>query len=184
MTKLARLGCFVTILIFSAACSRQSEARKGKETQKDEPATTASVPAGSSSPATPAPPQENPPTSLESLREAAESGDAMAQRNLAIRFLMGQGVPADQQEAVRWVKKSAYNGDPTAMLWAGRACLNEADGRIDAAAWFLAAGKSNNAAIRQDASGELEALELTPAEHTQAVSRATELEKTISRNPQ
>jgi hypothetical protein len=70
------------------------------------------------------------------------------------------------------------------MLWTGRAALNEPAGRIEAAAWFLIAGKSNNAAIRQDVAGEIEALGLTPAEHTQAVSRATELEKTISRNPQ
>ena len=167
------VACSVVLLILCAGCSRKSQARDASEV-KQEPHVAAALSNSS----------DKPPTSLESLREAAEKGGALAQRELATRLLTGKGVPADPQEAVIWARKAAHHGDPTAMLWTGRAALNEPAGRIEAAAWFLIAGKSNNAAIRQDASGELEALGLTPAEHTQAVSRATELEKTISRNPQ
>ena len=167
------VACSVVLLILCAGCSRKSPARDASEVKQD-PHVTAALSNSS----------DKPPTSLASLREAAEKGGALAQRELATRFLFGKGVPTDPREAVIWAKKAAYNGDPTAMLWTGRAALNEPAGRIEAAAWFLTAGKSNNAAIRQDVAGEIEALGLTPVEHTQAVSRATELEKTISRNPQ
>lgn len=171
---MSRLGlCSVLLLILCAACSRKSPARDASKVKQD-PHVAAAISNSS----------DKPPTSLESLRETAEKGGAVAQRELATRLLFGKGVPADPQEAVVWAKKAAHHGDSTAMLWTGRAALNEPANRIEAAAWFLTAGKSNNAAIQQDAAGEIETLGLSKEELAQAKMRAAELEKTISRNPQ
>lgn len=45
------------------------------------------------------------------LLKKAESGDALAQYNLAGCYLYGQGVAIDKAEAIRWLRKSADSGD-------------------------------------------------------------------------
>jgi len=49
------------------------------------------------------------------LRSAAELGHAHAQFDLARRYERGQGMPADLDEALRWYRKSAGQGDPLAI---------------------------------------------------------------------
>jgi TPR repeat protein len=120
--------------------------------------------------------------SIEGLRQLAEGGKAASQRELAGRLLLGQGVNADPAAAVIWARKAALNGDETASLWMGRAALNEPDGRIEAAAWFLIGKTGGNAAIRQDAAGEIEALGLTGEELALAETRMAELKQTILTN--
>jgi TPR repeat protein len=121
-----------------------------------------------------------PRVSLADLRKAAEGGSPSAQRDLAGRLLFGEGgTPADPAEAVIWARKAALNGDETASLWTGRAALQEPGGRIEAAAWFLIAKRGGNAAIQQDAEGEIEALGLSHDELALASTRAGELKKTI-----
>jgi TPR repeat protein len=122
-------------------------------------------------------------TSIEALRAAAESGGAEAQRELAGRLLFGKdGIPADPEEAVTWARKAANNGDETAMLWTGRAALDEPAGRIEAGAWFLIAKDGTNAAVRQDAAGELDALGLSNDELARATARAAEMKQQIRIN--
>ena len=41
------------------------------------------------------------------LTQEANAGDPLAQHELGLRFLMGEGVPADTSQAVFWIKKAA-----------------------------------------------------------------------------
>jgi TPR repeat protein len=120
--------------------------------------------------------------SIEDLRQLAEEGKAASQRELAGRLLFGEGVPADPEAAVTWARKAALNGDETASLWTGRAALEKPGGRIEASAWFLIGKAGGNAAVRQDAAGEIEALQLSEEELALASTRAEELKKTILTN--
>ena len=45
----------------------------------------------------------------------AERGDPVAQRNLAIRYMNGEGVPANEAIALKWCKRAAENGDAAAQ---------------------------------------------------------------------
>ena len=157
------------IAMFCAGCSRNSDAPGNDESKPDAalPILEKAIPKDSS-------------TSIEALRAAAESGGAEAQRELAVRLLFGKdGIPADPAEAVIWARKAANNGDETAMLWTGRATLNEPAGRIEAGAWFLIAKDGTNAAIRQDAAGELDALGLSNDELARVAARAAEMKQQI-----
>ena len=46
-------------------------------------------------------------TELASVRRCAEQGDAQAQFNLGLMYDMGDGVPQDDAEAVRWYRRAA-----------------------------------------------------------------------------
>lgn len=46
---------------------------------------------------------------------AAESGHAQAQFNLGICYYNGEGVLENESEAVKWLKKSAEQGDEQAI---------------------------------------------------------------------
>ena len=48
--------------------------------------------------------------SFESVRLRAEQGDAETQYNLGLAYARGQGVPQDDQEAVRWYRLAADQG--------------------------------------------------------------------------
>ena len=47
---------------------------------------------------------------IDQLRQAAEQGDAEAQNKLGFMYAEGEGVPEDNQEAVRWYRKAAEQG--------------------------------------------------------------------------
>lgn len=153
-------------LIFCAGCSRRSGA-SGSDAENTGPVQVGQKEPGDTK------------ASIEVLRRAAEDGRPAAQSELAGRLLLGQGVNADPAAAVVWARKAALNGDETASLWTGRAALEKPDGRIEAAAWFLIGKTGGNAAIRQDAAGEIEALQLSDEELAKASSRAAKLKKTI-----
>ena len=52
---------------------------------------------------------------LDQLRQMAENGDPTAQNTLGLRYATGEGVKADEQEAVRWYIKAAEQGNLTAQ---------------------------------------------------------------------
>ncbi len=58
-------------------------------------------------------------TALMEFRVLAEQGDANAQFNLGVMYDMGQGVPQDDTEAVRWYRLAAEQGFDTAQLKLG-----------------------------------------------------------------
>ena len=47
---------------------------------------------------------------LDTVRQAAEQGDATAQFNLGLMYANGEGVPEDDAEAVRWYRMAAEQG--------------------------------------------------------------------------
>jgi TPR repeat protein len=50
------------------------------------------------------------PEQFDGLRGLAEAGDPTAQTNLGVRYELGQGVPQDFAEAVRWYRRAAEQG--------------------------------------------------------------------------
>ena len=54
-------------------------------------------------------------TALKEWRPLAERGNEAAQANLGFMYAKGQGVPQDDQEAVRWSRLAAEQGDAVAQ---------------------------------------------------------------------
>ena len=63
-------------------------------------------------------------TTLESLRQRAERGNASAQVNLGIAYANGEGVPQDHVQAVAWWRKAADQGLAAAQHNLGRMYAN------------------------------------------------------------
>lgn len=57
--------------------------------------------------------------SLEILKGRAEQGDVLAQRELAVVYAQGQGVPKDDNQALYWCKKAAEQGDAKSQVMMG-----------------------------------------------------------------
>ncbi|MCL2148656.1 MAG: sel1 repeat family protein, partial [Methanomassiliicoccaceae archaeon] len=57
---------------------------------------------------------------IEGIRRRAEGGDAVAQYEIGMMCLEGEGVPQDDAEAVRWIRLSAEAGHPPAQTRLGR----------------------------------------------------------------
>ena len=53
--------------------------------------------------------------SIEEIRVRAEQGKAFAQLMLGIRYVLGDGVPQDGAEAVRWYRLAAEQGNDLAQ---------------------------------------------------------------------
>ena len=81
---------------------------------------------------------------LDTVRQAAEQGDATAQFNLGFMYANGEGVPKDDAEAVRWFRLAAEQGDAAAQLNLGNMY---ADGQgvfkddAEAVRWFRLAAE-------------------------------------------
>ena len=54
------------------------------------------------------------PTAVKYYSQAAEKGIDAGQLNLGIAYLTGAGVPKDEDEAVKWLRKAAAQGDEDA----------------------------------------------------------------------
>ena len=61
---------------------------------------------------------------LDTVRQAAEQGDATAQFNLGNMYANGEGVPKDDAEAVKWFRLAADQGYAAAQLNLGAAYTN------------------------------------------------------------
>jgi TPR repeat protein len=57
---------------------------------------------------------------LEKLREAAQKNDAMAQLQLALKYLEGADLQRDFAEAARWLRRSAEQGNSQAQIELGK----------------------------------------------------------------
>ncbi len=58
-------------------------------------------------------------TALKEWRPLAEQGDAGAQNILGLMYATGEGVPQDNNEAVRWYRLAAEQGDDRAQYILG-----------------------------------------------------------------
>jgi uncharacterized protein len=56
---------------------------------------------------------------INTLRNQAEAGDAVAQYNLGVMYAKGTDVPQDDAEAIKWVRKAAEQGNVEAELILG-----------------------------------------------------------------
>jgi len=56
------------------------------------------------------------PQPLLEFRLLAEQGNALAQNYLGVMYALGQDVPQDYQEALRWFRKSAEHGEALAQF--------------------------------------------------------------------
>lgn len=75
-------------------------------------------------------------TDLETLIKAAESGDATAQRLLGFRYRWGQGLPQDNQLAVKWYQAAADQDDVDALWRLARCYANGYGTEVDEKAAF------------------------------------------------
>lgn len=90
---------------------------------------------------------ENGKQTLDSLRQAAEDGDAFAQYCLGKRFLQGDGIPKDAASAVCWLTASAEQGNQYAQYALGKIYLLGKDMPKDrpvAIKWFQMAADQEN----------------------------------------
>ncbi|MCY4673957.1 MAG: tetratricopeptide repeat protein [Bacteroidetes bacterium] len=65
--------------------------------------------------------------SIEEVQARAEQGDAEAQYELGKAYSVGEGVPQNSTEAVRWYRKAAEQGHPLAQYELGKAYHNGED---------------------------------------------------------
>jgi hypothetical protein len=86
--------------------------------------------------------------SVAEVRTKAEQGDAKAQFNLGWRYYVGQDVPHDVAEAVKWTRRAAEQGNIDAqallglMYFAGQGIPNDA---AEAVKWTRRAAEQGNA---------------------------------------
>ena len=86
-----------------------------------------------------------------SLRTDAEQGDADAQFNLGVRYAIGQGVPQDDAEAVRWYRLAAEQGHTTAQFNLGFRYANGLgvpQDEAEAVRWYRLAADQGNASAQ------------------------------------
>jgi TPR repeat protein len=57
--------------------------------------------------------------SLDALQEQATGGDAAAEREVGLKYLTGESVEVNEEEAARWLLRASYRGEATAEYWLG-----------------------------------------------------------------
>ena len=57
---------------------------------------------------------------MASVKAKANSGDPRAQSELGAAYLRGEGMPANNAEAIKWFRKAAEQGDAVAQDWLGQ----------------------------------------------------------------
>ena len=85
---------------------------------------------------------------LDTVRQAAEQGDAIAQFNLGNMYASGRGVLEDDAEAVRWYRLAAEQGHADAQFYLGVMYANGKGVLKDAAEavrWFHLAAEQGDA---------------------------------------
>ncbi len=91
-------------------------------------------------------------TTPASLQEKADAGDAKAERDLALKYLTGDGVAVNQAEAARWLLTASYRGEAVAEYWLGALYAQGQGVPADPAQayhWYSAAAKHGNRAAMQ-----------------------------------
>jgi TPR repeat protein len=91
--------------------------------------------------------RQAPKQTLARLTAMADAGDAGAQAKLALIYLKGDGVAADQGAALRWSRAAALSGQPVAQYLLGALFREGGPVPADAAAafqWFAASAARGN----------------------------------------
>src|SRR5690349_9163515 len=67
---------------------------------------------------------ENLPSLLDVTKKEAFKGDPKAQADFGVKFLFGEGIPADPKEAIKWFQKSANQKNSSGQYWMGYVYYN------------------------------------------------------------
>jgi len=122
------LGCAAPLVVVAAATFALNRHPAVAEAV---PVTTAFQPARQAALPPPPPPQlviapfANPVPAelglapLGELQEKAKTGDAAAERDLGLKYLAGDNVAVNEEEAARWFLSASYRGEPIAEYWLG-----------------------------------------------------------------
>ena len=97
--------------------------------------------------ADPMPAEIAPGVTLGDLQDMATAGDAKAERDLGLKYLAGDGIAANDEEAARWLLSAAYKGEPVAEYWLGTLYARGKGVPADtfqASHWFEAAANQGN----------------------------------------
>jgi TPR repeat protein len=159
-TKLLLLGCAAPVVIVAAFIFVLN--RHGVTAQTISiplPGPTATVPAPVQTGqlqapvvvvapfADPTPAQVTSSLPLAELEQKAKAGDAKAERDLGLRYLAGDGLTTNEEEAARWLLSAAYKDEPTAQYWLGTLYARghgvPADA-FQASHWYEAGAKQGN----------------------------------------
>jgi TPR repeat protein len=70
-------------------------------------------------PAEPTPDQLASAEPMDMLQEKATAGDPGAEREVGLKYLTGDSVAVNEEEAARWLLRASYRGEPTAEYWLG-----------------------------------------------------------------
>ena len=93
---------------------------------------------------------------IETLRKAAEQGNADAQYDFGVLYADGEGVPSDSAEAAKWYRKAAEQGHAQAQYTLGEMCENDfnfrmyksftySEGYAEAVKWYRKAAEQGHA---------------------------------------
>jgi localization factor PodJL len=98
-------------------------------------------------PADPAPEDVASATPARELQDKATGGDAVASRDLGLKYLTGDGVTVNEDEAARWLLRAAFSGEPSAEYWLGTLYARGRgvpEDESQALHWYEAAAKAGN----------------------------------------
>ena len=122
-------------------------------------------------------------TEFDRIKRLAKGGDKSAQDNIGVMYSIGDGVPQDYKEAVKWFTKAAEQGDADAQKNLG-VMFDNGEGvpkdLVQAYAWYNVA----NAYGQEKAKECRDKIELTPRQLAEAQSLSTEIYKRIEENRQ
>ncbi len=84
---------------------------------------------------------------LPAIRQQAEDGDAVAQRQLGLLYANGRGVAFDGEEAKQWLSRAAEQADLAAMVLLAWLLVQEQSpaGVTQAMAWYQQAAEAGDA---------------------------------------
>jgi localization factor PodJL len=103
--------------------------------------------APTAAPAATTPPKTASVTALDKLTAMANAGNARAELVVALKYLDGDGVPANDAEGAKWLEKAAAQGEPLAQYRLGTLYERGKGVTADAAKatkWYAAAAQSGN----------------------------------------
>ena len=85
---------------------------------------------------------------VEEIKAKADNGDPLAQFNVGVRYMSGEGVNQDAVEAVKWYRKAAEQGYAEAQLNLGWCYFNGcgvSTNLVEAVDWYRKAAEQGNA---------------------------------------
>jgi TPR repeat protein len=108
------------------------------------------------------------------IRRAAEQGKPVAEKMLANLYFSGRGIPKSEDEAVRWIQRSADHGDSASMLSVGRhyefGMYGSPKDQTQAAAWIRKAAEKGNSEAQLNLARRYKDGEGVPKDYAQAES--------------